>query len=439
MTSETGLEATMGIWTRMAQWAATGNEVAVAVVGAGYVGSGVIYRLERTEGIRAAVVVNRTVDRALQAYDAAGHPPANVVVSDDPDVLVDALKTGRPAVTSTAEVLPELHGVDVVLEATGALDHGARTAQRCLEAGRDVISYNAEVDATVGWLLHRTAREHGGVYTVADGDQPGVLLRQLEFVAGMGFEPVAALNCKRNLDVHQNPDDSAGYSARDKTSLLMTTAFGDGTKMQVENVVVANTTGLAPDRRGMHGVRTTQERVTDDVVATISRPGVVDFTLGGDFGAGVGVVARAPEPEKVETALRFLKMGEGPNYFFFRPYHLVHFEVPMTVGEVTLDRTPLGEITDPPIAEVVAMAKRDLEAGEQLDGIGGYCCYGLADTVEGSAGLLPVGLSGHARTTRRVRQDEPIPLDAVELDGDAPIVALRREQDVRLGDHAALR
>lgn len=428
----------MGIWTRIARWAAARNEVAVAVVGAGYVGSGVVHRLERTEGIRAAVVVNRTIDRGIQAYVAAGHPRAEIVVSDDPDVLVDALDAGRPAVTSAAEALPDLQGVDVVLEATGALDHGAETAKRCLDAGRDVISYNAEVDGTVGWLLHHTAREHGCVYTVADGDQPGVLLRQLEFVTGMGFEPVAALNCKRNLDVHQNPDDSAGYSARDKTSLLMTTAFGDGTKMQVENVVVANTTGLAPDRRGMHGVRTTQERVVDDVVATISRPGVVDFTLGGDFGAGVGVVARAPEPEKVETALRFLKMGGGPDYFFFRPYHLVHFEAPMTVGEVALDRTALGEITAPPVAEVVTMAKRDLEAGEQLDGIGGFCCYGLADTVEGSAGLLPVGLSGHARTTRRVAQDEPIPLDAVELEEDAPIVRLRREQDVRLNDHAAL-
>lgn len=110
----------------------------------------------------------------------------------------------------------------------------------------------------------------------------------------------------------------------------------------------------------------------------------------------------------------------------------------MTVGEVALDRTALGEITAPPVAEVVTMAKRDLEAGEQLDGIGGFCCYGLADTVEGSAGLLPVGLSGHARTTRRVAQDEPIPLDAVELEEDAPIVRLRREQDARLNDHAAL-
>jgi predicted homoserine dehydrogenase-like protein len=428
----------MSMWGRVAQWAAAGGEAAVAVVGAGYVGSGVVHRLERTPGMRAAVVANRTVDRAVRAYEAAGHARERVVASDDPGALADAVARGAPAVTADASVLGELDGVDVVLEATGALDHGAATMRRCLRAGRDVISYTAEADATVGWLLHRTAREHGSVYTVADGDQPGVLLRHLEFVTGMGFEPVAALNCKRNLDVHQTPDDSAGYAARDKTSLLMTTAFGDGTKMQVENAVVANATGLVPDRRGMHGVRTTRERAAGDVVAAVSRTGVVDFTLGGDFGAGVGVVGRAPEPDEVATALRFLKMGEGPDYFFFRPYHLVHFEVPMTVGEVVLDRAPLGEVVTPPVAEVVAVAKRDLEPGEALDGIGGFCCYGLIDTAEAAAGLLPVGLSGHARVTRRVPQDAAIPLDAVELDESAAIVALRREQEALLADRVAL-
>lgn len=424
----------MGIWKRVQSWAAAGNQANVAVVGAGYVGSGVVHRLERTPGMRTAVVVNRTVGRGVAAYEAAGYSAADVVVGDDAEVLADAVARGVPAVAASAETLPELTAVDVVVEATGALDHGAATVLACLRAGRDVISYNAEVDATVGWLLHRTAREHGCVYTVADGDQPGVLLRHLESVVGMGFEPIAALNCKRNLDVHQTPDDSGRYSARDKTSLLMTTAFGDGTKMQVENAVVANVTGMAPDRRGMHGVRTTQERAAVDVVAAISRPGVVEYTLGGDFGAGVGVVGRAFEPEVAAPALRFLKMGEGPDYFFFRPYHLVHFEVPMTVGEVVLDRTVLGEVVTAPVAEVVAMAKRDLEPGERLDGIGGFCCYGLVDTVEGAADMLPVGLSGHVRMTRHVPQDAPIPLDAVEIDENAAIVVARREQETLLAE-----
>lgn len=427
----------MGIWKRIERYAADHEPFAVAVVGAGYVGGGVVHRLEHTPAMRAALVANRSVDRAVRAYQLAGHDPGRVVVSDEPDVLSDAVAERRPAVTPAAAAVPEVAGLSSAIEATGALDHGAATIKRCLEHGLDVISFNAEVDATIGWLLHRIAREHGAVYTVADGDQPGVLLRELEFVTGMGFEVVAALNCKRNLDVHQNPDDSARYSARDKTSLLMTTAFGDGTKMQVENAVVANVTGLRPDQRGMHGVRTTVAQAAEDVVATVSGRGVVDFTLGGDFGAGVGVVGRAPEPAAVATSLRFLKMGEGPDYFFFRPFHLVQFEVPMTVAEVALDRMALGTPVDRPVAEVPAVAKKGLEPGEQLDGIGGYCCYGLADTVSGADGLLPVGLAAHGRITRRLAADEPIPLDAVELDPEGEIVALHALQQSLLNGEAA--
>lgn len=418
----------MGIWTRMDRWAAGGGRLDVAVLGAGYVGSGVVHRLERCRGMRAALVVNRSTDRAVAAYRQAGYAPEDVVVSDEPRLLSDAVERGVPAVASRPDVLGHVAGIGAVVEATGALDHGAAAMRACLEAGLDVVSFNAEVDATIGWLLHRLAQQHDVVYTIADGDQPGVMLRQLEFVEGMGFDAVAALNCKRNLDIHQCPDDSAQYSARDRTSLLMTTAFGDGTKMQVENAVVANLTGLRPDRRGMHGVRTTVDRAAVDVVEAISAPGVVEFTLGGDFGAGVGVVGRAPEPEVVRTALRFLKMGDGPDYFFFRPYHLVHFEVPVTLAEVVLDRMGLGQPVGPPVAEVVAMAKRPLSPGEQLDGIGGFCCYGLIDTAEAGQPLLPVGLAANARMVRAVGQDEPVSLDDVELEESAPIVQLWRQQ-----------
>ena len=196
---------------------------------------------------------------------------------------------------------------------------------------------NAEVDATIGWLLHHEAAAAGRIYTIGDGDQPGVLLRQLDFVSLMGIEMVAAVNCKRNLDVHQNPDDSRPYAERDGTSVLMTTAFGDGTKMQIENAVVANLTGLVPDRRGMHGVSTTVERAADDISAAISRHGVVEYTRGGDFGGGVGVVGLRRGP-MVQPYMRYGKLGDGPYYFYFRPYHLLHFEVPMTIADVVLDR-----------------------------------------------------------------------------------------------------
>lgn len=419
----------MGIWHRVEDWAAGGNQARVAVIGAGYVGRGIVHRLERSPGMSASVVVNRTLERAFEAYEAAGRTRRDILVSDDIDELERAVAEGRPAVTSSTSAVPALDSIDLVVEATGAIDHGARVILAAMEAGKDVVSMNAEVDATIGYLLHDVARRRGVVYTIADGDQPGVMLRHLEFVAGLGFEIVAAVNCKRNLDVHQTPDDSRGYAARDNTSLLMTTAFGDGTKMNIENAVVANAASLPPDRRGMHGVRTSLADAAHDIVAALSRWGVVEYTLGGDFAAGVGVVGHAEDPDMVQPYMRYFKMGEGPHYFFFRPYHLVHLEVPVTIAEVALDRIPLARIDDPPVAEVVAVAKRDLAAGERLDGIGGYGCYGQIDSVASAEGLLPIGLAEHATLVRPVPLDHPIPIDAVELAPEAEIVSLRRQQD----------
>jgi predicted homoserine dehydrogenase-like protein len=419
----------MPLLERMAARGAEGREALVAVAGAGFMGRGLVRQLARTPGMRPALVVNRTVSAAVEAYAAAGL--ADPVVSDDPDTVAAALAEGRPAVSGDPQAIAALDAVDVVVEATGALEYGARLVLGALEAGKDVVSLNAELDEALGHLLHHAARRSGAVYTIADGDQPGVLLRQLELVAGMGFEIAAAVNCKRNLDVHQNPDDSRPYAERDSTSVPMTTAFGDGTKMQIECAVVANLTGLVPDVRGMHGVETTVARAAADVAAAISQPGVVEYTVGGDFGGGVGVVGRSGDPS-VAAYMRYAKMGDGPDYFFFRPYHLMHFEVPRTIAQVVLDREPLGTPLERPVAEVVAVAKGDLRPGDRLDGIGGFACYGQVDTAERAAGYLPIALADDATLVRPVRRDEPVPLDAVELDESLELVRLRRLRDEEL-------
>lgn len=417
----------MGIYQRLNEQANEGLCVRVAVVGAGFMGRGLVHRLARTPGMTPALVVNRTVEHASDAFAQAGLDQP--LVSDDPAALEAAIADGRPAVASDPGLLPTLGGIDVVVEATGAMAQGAETILGALRAGRDVVTLNAEVDALLGHLLHDVAARHDAIYTIADGDQPGVLLRQIEHVAGMGFEITAAVNCKRNLDVYQDPTDSRAYATRDGTSVLMTTAFGDGTKMQIENACVANLTGLVPDVRGMHGPRTTLERALADLTGALSRTGVVEFTLGGDFGGGVFVIGRSEDAEMVHPYMRYSKMGDGPDYLFFRPYHLLHFEVPRTIAEVTLDRRPLARPLPRPVAEVVAVAKRDLAPGDALDGIGGYAAYGHIDTVERAAGLLPIGLAEGGRVTQRIAQDEPIPVDAVEFDQPPPLMEMRDEQD----------
>ena len=411
----------MGIWQRLQKRADTIGDAPIAVIGAGYVGTGVVHAINQSPGMCPAVVVNRNTDRAVAALTTMGVPADSILVSESADDLATAIRSGTPAVTPHASALIDLP-IDTVVEATGALDYGTESILAMLDAGKNVVSFNAECDALLGWLFHERARANDVIYTIADGDQPGVLFRLQQQVEAMGFEVTASLNCKRHLNVHQNPETGAGYAARDTTSAHMTTSFGDGTKMQVEQAVVANATGMIPDKRGMHGIESTVATAAIDIPAILSTPGRVDFTLGGDFGAGVGIVARHPEHDLHEQAMGFYKMGPGPDYFFFRPYHLVHLEIPLTIAELLLDNEPLVTIDAPHVAEVLAIAKKDLAADEKLDCIGGFSAYGHIDTAENAVGYLPVGLVEYATMTKAVAQDEAIPLDAVELDDSKTVV-----------------
>lgn len=421
----------MGIRSRLQAYESTHGPACVAIVGAGYVASGVMQTLMHTPGMTPGIVVNRNTERAIAAIEKLGVARDAIVVSDNKDVLAAALAQKRFAVTDDHTVLTSLP-VDVVIEATGALDYGCRVILEALRAGQHVVSYNAEVDSLLAWRFHREAEKSGVIYTIADGDQPGALFRLCDQVEAMGFDISLLLNCKRHLDVHQNPSSGAGYAARDTTSARMTTAFGDGTKMQIEQAVVANARQMIPARRGMHGIKTTVETLIGDLerdwqASTSSAlaeeaKGHVDYTLGGDFGAGVGVVAHHPQGSHHSKALSLYKMGEGPNYFFFRPYHLVHLELPLTLAGILLDMEPLARVDFPHSTSVIAIAKKNLHSGEQLDGIGGYCAYGLIDTYENASGYLPMALVDYASLVADVSIDQAIPLAAVELDTSKTIV-----------------
>ena len=300
---------------------------------------------------------------------------------------------------------------------------------KAIEGGKHVVMMNAETDATVGCLLKHKADEAGVVYSNSDGDQPGVLKRLVDQVRCMGFEVVAAINCKGFMDVHATPDSIRPWAEKQGTSLPMTTAFTDGTKMNIECAVLCNATGLVPEMRGMHGVRTALADALPDCLAAFGRRGLVDYTLGGDFGGGVFVIAHCDDPAMVRPYMQYLKMGDGPDYLFFRPYHLCHMETPASIAEAVLDGEPTIAPLGNPVTEVIAFAKRDLSAGQSLDGIGGFDCYGRIDTAQNAASFLPVGLVEGAIATRALARDEPIRADAVELRADAPIVRLRREQD----------
>ncbi len=418
----------MGVMRRLAQQRGD-DELRVAIVGAGYVGHNLTYQINFTPGMRPALIVNRTTANAVDAYRRAGFSHDGIVVSDDPSILSRAIQAGKPAVTTSVEAMCELEEVEIVMECSGSAEFGAFATRTALEAGVDVVTMNAEADATVGHLLNTVAQKNGVVYTLADGDQPGVLARLIEFIQSTGFEIVSAVNCKGFMDVHATPESIKEWSVKQGISLPMTTSFTDGTKMNIEQANVANAFNLHPEVRGMHGISSTLATVTEDMVAATDGHGTVEYTLGGDFGGGVFVVGFSDNHELIQPAMQFLKMGDGPYYTFYRPYHLVHIEAPVSIAEVYLDREPTIVPSGPFVTDVVAIAKRDLEPGEMLDGIGGWTTYGEIDTAENARGFLPVGLTEHARIVNRVVMDDPIPLEAVELDEGIPIVRGRFEQD----------
>ena len=233
------------------------------------------------------------------------------------------------------------------------------------------------------------------------------------------------------MDIRATPDSIMQWAIKQNTSPRMTAAFTDGTKMNIELNVVCNAANLVPARRGMVGVKTDLKSALVDFQKSgaLIDHGTVDYTLAGDFAGGVFVIARAEHPEMVKPYLRYLKMGDGPYYLFFRPYHLCHIETPLSAAEAVLYREPTIAPIGKPVAHTVAIAKRDLKAGETLDGIGGYTCYGQLETAENAVGMLPMGLAEDVVLTRDVAQDEPIQIDAVALDESRLLVKLWREQE----------
>ncbi|MEI6713125.1 MAG: NAD(P)-dependent oxidoreductase [Verrucomicrobiota bacterium] len=407
-----------------------GRVIRVAVVGIGAMGRGIAAQLKSMPGVAPAILVNRTLERAIEAWVQLGFAREEVVVSEDVRSLEAAVAMGKPAVSRCPYVAAAVDGIEVVVEATGTLEPAARLVLAAIHHCKHVVVMNAELDATLGCYLCERARQQGVVYSYADGDQPGVLMRLLEWVDGLGFEVVAAVNCKGYMDVYATPESSLEWSRRMKTSPKMVCAFTDGTKMNLENAVVANASGLVPEIRGMNGVKTSQKEALKDFSKVLKRVGVVDYTLGGDFGGGVFVIGRCTDWGRVGHYLDYLKMGSGPDYLFLRPYHLCSLEAPLSVVEAVLDREPTIAPRGAPVAEVVAIAKRDLMPGDLLDGIGGNAVYGQIDTVERSVDFLPIGLADGVRVNTPVYKGDAVPRECVDLDGGDYINNLRNLQDM---------
>jgi predicted homoserine dehydrogenase-like protein len=414
------------------------NPVRVGMVGAGAMGRGIALQiLTAVPGMELVAISNRHVEAAREAYLQAG--ASDVVVIDDAVSLQKALADRRPVVTDDPMLLCRAEGIDVVLEVTGDVEFGARVVLAAMASGKHVVAMNAELNGTLGPILKVYADAAGVVYTDADGDQPGVIMNLVRFVRSIGCRPVLAGNMKGLHDRYRNPTTQEGFARTHHLTPNMATSFADGTKVSFEMALVANATGFKVGRRGMYGpdCRHVTEAAPlfpyDEMMAT----GLVDYVVGAQPSPGVFVLGYQDHPMQ-QHYLKLYKLGDGPLYTFYTPYHLCHFEVPLTIARAAIFGdaavTPIGG----PVVHVVAAAKRPVRAGEVLDGIGFYMTYGLAENadVQARENLLPMGLASGCRVRRDIPKDQVLTFDDVDVPSGRLCDRLWAEQQVRFAEHS---
>jgi predicted homoserine dehydrogenase-like protein len=397
----------------------SGTPIRVAMVGAGFMARGIALQLTGTiPGIELVAVSNRSIDGARRLYAEAGFD--RVVEVRTTAQLEEAIDRREYAVTDDALLLCETEGIDAILEVTGAVEFGAHIAMAAIEHGKHVIAMNAELDGTIGPILKIHADRAGVIFTNADGDQPGVIMNLYRFVKGIGVRPVLCGNIKGLQDPYRNPTTQEAFALKWGQKPHMVTSFADGSKISFEQAIVANATGMRVAKRGMHGPTVPGGTSIEEAVKLypledlLSGPGIVDYVVGAAPGPGVFVVGTHDHPAQ-QHYLNLYKLGEGPLYCFYTPYHLCHFEVHNTIARAVLFDDATITPLDAPCVDVVATAKTDLAKGDVLDGIGYYMTYGQCENTDlaREENLLPMGLAEGCVLRRNIPKDQVLTLDDV--------------------------
>jgi predicted homoserine dehydrogenase-like protein len=409
--------------------------IQVGMVGAGTTGHMIaVQLLTPVPGIRLAAIANRTIDRAVSAYRNAG--VEDVSLADNAGQVQRCIERGAYCVVDDPALLCAAGGIDVIIEVTGAVEHGASVALEAIRQRKHVILVNAEVDSTVGPILAAYAREAGVVMTNTDGDEPGVAMTLIRYLKSIGLRPVAAGNMKGMIDHYRTPETQRAFAEKYGQSAPKVTSFADGTKLSMECAVLANASGFGVGQRGMFGPKC--DHVADMVnklpVDRLLSGGLVDYALGAAPYTGAFVLVHEDNPKK-QKELAYFKLGDGPFYAFYVPYHLPHIQIASTIAHAALYHdgtvTPLGA----PVCEVAAVAKRDLKAGEIIDEIGGFMTYGVIENAKPFAAedLLPMGVAEGCRLLHDLPKDTAISYADVALPEGRLCDRLRAEQARHFG------
>ena len=407
--------------------------IRVGMVGAGFMGKGIAYQLQKTVGMKLVAISNRTPTRAVDVFTHALKNPNQIRVLSDQGAVDAAIGDGYRVVTDSPFLLCRSSQIDVIVEVTGSVEFACRVVMEAIRGKKHVVLMNPEVDGTVGLALKKYADEAGVIITTADGDQPGVIMNLYRFVKGIGIQPVLCGNIKGFHDVYRNPTTQLDFARKWGQNVNMVTSFCDGTKVSFEQAIVANATGMTVARRGMTGPAVSKGTHIKDVMNLFpldaAGSGIVDYVVGAEPSPGVFVIGYCDDPF-LKHYLNLFKLGEGPYYCYYVPYHLCFFEVPSSIARAVIFKdstmSPVGQYVD-----VVGAAKVDLEEGEVIDYLGGYKLYGLAENhgVVKRENIIPIGLTQGCIVMRKIARDTILRYDDVEMPSQRLCDILRAEQD----------
>lgn len=411
----------MTLYGKLLEREQNGAPIKVGVIGAGQMGYGMVSQISTIPGMIVAGISDINLDaakRAADAYNASAAEKVNILTSTDFKEIVHS------------------PNVEVIVDATGVPEAGAKISLETLIAKKHLVLLNVEIDITVGPLMKKLYDAADLVYTGSDGDEPAATVQMYEFAKSMGMEVLVAGKGKNNaLKVSANPDTAQAEADSKGMNSHMLAAFQDGTKTMAEMNLLSNAIGYVPDVVGMHGISadldgTVEKLNLKENGGVLNSFGVVEYVDG--IAPGIFCIVKG-QNEGVQHELNYLlKKGERDHHILFRPYHLCSLETPLTIARAVLEHdtaiVPLGA----PISETVAVAKRDIKAGEKIDGIGGYCVRGVLETHADMKknGNVPIGLVGGASVAKRdIKDGAFLTIDDIELDESTTVYKLRKLQD----------
>ncbi|MBS3648528.1 homoserine dehydrogenase [Pseudaminobacter sp. 19-2017] len=430
--------ALTGLARELAERADQGRPVRIGVIGSGEMGTDLVTQCMLMKGVQVCAISTRRPHTARAAIRIAYGDEAKAAEAGNDTQLTQAIETGKIAITSN-ELLVKNPLVDVVVDATGKPGVAADFDLLAMEHGKHLVMMNVEADVTIGPYLKKQADRLGVVYSVGAGDEPSSCMELIEFATALGYRIVAAGKGKNNpLNHDAVPDEYREEAERRNMNPRMLVEFVDGSKTMVEMAAIANATGLVPDVPGLHGPKADRDELARVLIpredgGILNRKGVVDYTIGKGVAPGVFVIVEATHPRIIER-MDDLHVGKGPYYAFFRPYHLTSLEVPLTAARIMLTGKPDMVPLPKPVAEVCALAKRDLAAGETLDAIGETCYRSWTMSVSDARakGALPVGLLEGGKVLKSVKKGELLTADNSTPETTTRLYCLRKMQDEML-------